>query len=425
MQIHIEKIIYPGKSFSRNNGKVILTDSGLPEELVAIKPLKEKKNYMEAETIRILEQSEHRTQPRCHHYRICSPYQCMDYPFQLAIKKDQITEIFSHHLNINLPSLKIKSSPPIWGYRNKIHLHIVRENNTSYAAYHTPKSYNRYTKISKCHLLPPGVNILIESFLDIASQHNLNRVKEITIRTSAVNNNLLLILFIDESGNMETLSRALDTLVNKNLLAGCVCILKKEKRIKDMTVMGVNHVEERINDITFNIGPRCFFQINIPVLKHLLKDMKQSLGLTGAETIADLYSGVGTFGLILAKQARHIYAVEMEKENLAFLRQNIEINRIGNVTVCPGASEKWISRILKKNIDILLVDPPRKGIGDFICRQIMKNPPEKLVYISCNPSTLIRDLKLLLESYTLQNTTAYDFFPHTPHIETCCILSKK
>ncbi len=424
MQIYIEKIIYPGRSFSRDNGKVILTDGGLPGELVTIKPVKEKKNYLEAEILNILEPSKHRAKPRCPHYKICSPYQCMDYPLQLAIKQGQITEIFSHHLNINLPSLKIKPSPLIWGYRNKIHLHILWENNAPYPAYHTPKSFNRYTRITPCHLLPPEVNILLQSFLDTSAEHNLESVKEVVIRKSIAENNLLLILLIN-SPTSSKISQALLPLADNSPLAGCICISRKEKKVKDTTLMGVNYLKEKIEDITFEIGPRCFFQINVPMAKQITEDLKQSLKLSGAETIADLYSGIGTFGLTLAKQVRHVFTVEKERENLFFLRRNIENNRIGNITVCPGASEKWISRILKKKIDILLVDPPRRGIGDFICGQITKNPPEKLVYISCNPATLIRDMKLLLESYTLSDITAYDFFPHTPHIETCSILTRK
>ncbi len=133
---------------------------------------------------------------------------------------------------------------------------------------------------------------------------------------------------------------------------------------------------------------------------------------------------MGTFGITLAGGAREVIGVELFTENIGFLKKNLALNRIENFRVCEGLSEEWMPRILKKRVDVLIFDPPRKGLDGRIVDSLLQNPAPLVVYISCNPSTLIRDLKLLLSRYRLNDLRIYDFFPHTPHIETCTFLKK-
>jgi 23S rRNA (uracil1939-C5)-methyltransferase len=188
---------------------------------------------------------------------------------------------------------------------------------------------------------------------------------------------------------------------------------------------GKNYIEEKIGDKTFQIGGQSFFQINIDALKLLILDMTEAIKLRGFKAVADLYCGIGTFGIIFADKAEKVLGGEILEENIFFLKENIKINHINNYSLYKGASENIIDRILKEKIDTLIIDPPRKGIGKEMCERLAENGPKHIFYVSCDPITLARDLKTLLQKYELTAIHGYDFFPHTPHIETFSILDRK
>lgn len=209
MQIVIEKIVYPGKSLSLAEGKVIFTDEGLPGEVVEIEPLKEKKNYLQAKTIRILKESTHRVESRCPHYRACSPYQYIDYPFQVEIKKSQIMEIFSHDLGIELQNLRVTASPKVWGYRNKVHLHLLRENEAIHLAYHQPGSEQEFVKIRDCFLLPEKMNSLLFSLARTIEEKKVDGLQEVIIKQSTSSQEILVVLYFDPQKKIEGLAQNL------------------------------------------------------------------------------------------------------------------------------------------------------------------------------------------------------------------------
>jgi len=368
METVIEKIVYPGKSLGRLNSKAVFTDEGLPGELADIKIIKEKKDYIIARTIKILKNSPHRVKPRCEHYKICSSYQYIDYPLQVEIKMAQVKEMFLKTLGIDMGNKKMKPSRHIWGYRNNAQLHVVWENNTPHLAYHKPERFNEFVRIEKCFLLSDKINSELSKSLDELKNKRLYSIEELVAREKA---------------------------------------------------------QENIDGKKFFIGPNSFFQVNIPMLKELLVDLKAALRLSGKETIADLYCGIGTFGILLAEKVKKVIAVELSEDNMPFLRMNIEINNIANISVYDGASEKLIDEVLRQIPDVVLLDPPRKGIGPEVCNKLIAKPPEILVYISCDPATMVRDLKILMSAYKLKDLSCYDFFPQTPHIETMCVLEKK
>jgi 23S rRNA (uracil1939-C5)-methyltransferase len=196
-------------------------------------------------------------------------------------------------------------------------------------------------------------------------------------------------------------------------------------RLQETLLYGKNYIEEKIKDKTFQIGTQSFFQVNIDALKLLILDMAEAIKLRGFKIIADLYCGIGTFGIIFADKAEKVLGGEILEENIYFLKENIKINHINNYSLYKGASENIIARILKEKIDTLIIDPPRKGIGKEMCERLAKDGPKHIFYISCDPITLARDLKILLQKYELTAIHGYDFFPHTPHTETFSILDRR
>jgi 23S rRNA (uracil-5-)-methyltransferase RumA len=419
----IEKIVYPGRSLAKYQKKVIFTDEGLPEETVKLAILKDKTNYIQAKTRKVTGPSPHRAIPRCTHYKICSPYQYIEYPYQLIIKKAQIEEMFLRNNKVDPRVIRVVPSPKIWEYRNKAHFHLIRKKNKSFIAYHFPQRHDSFMEIDHCFLLTPQMNMLKNKLSEIINEKHLYSIKEVTFWESALEQKIYIMLYFDCLRNIAETKTNLRPLLEEYNLGGTIAITLGNNTYSKTIFSGKNIFEERIANTLYCLGPLSFFQINISLLEKMIGEIKTTLNLSGKETIADLYSGVGTFGLALSPFVHKVLTVETEQENIQFLEENIKLNTLKNVSIYPEASEEWFSSIGKEKFDILIVDPPRKGIGPLVCKEIIKHKPYQLVYISCNPPTLSRDLKSLETYYTLKKLTIYDFFPHTPHIELCAFLT--
>ena len=386
MEIKIDKIIYPGKSIGSNKDKIIITDFGIPGEIVEITPLLEKKNYIEAKTVKIIKPSPSRIAPKCSHYKTCSPYQYIDYKTQLTIKESQLKELFP-----DMP-ISIIPSPEIWAYRNKIKLNVLWKDKTAYLAYHAPESRQEFIQIDSCSLVSENINKFLASFIRTVNQENLTSIKEIEVKESYAAKKLMF---------------------------------TTKPFIKTGGIQNNPCIEEKVAGKTFRIGPESFFQVNIPILELALKEMQKSIATGKKETIADLYCGVGTFGIALSDFAGEIIGIESEPANISFLKANLKLNDIENFHLYEGACEKIFPVLMNKSIDILIVDPPRKGLDNMLCQNITLSSIKKIMYLSCNPATLSRDLKILSSSYAVKTLQLFDFFPHTPHIETLAMLEKK
>ncbi|MCK4994823.1 MAG: 23S rRNA (uracil(1939)-C(5))-methyltransferase RlmD [Candidatus Omnitrophica bacterium] len=422
MRINIEKIIYPGKSLSRKDNKIVLTDSGIAGETVKCSLVKDKKNYIQAKTDAVITPSAHRKDPRCTHFHICSAYQYIDYEQQLKIKKDQLQEIFSNFPG-QLISKKVRASNIIWGYRNKIHLHIITDNNTTVCAYHAPGKSNKFTPIDRCFLATDLMNRLISEFLLCLAPGMEKYVNEITLQRSLSSKKFLLCCYGPlKKKELEVLNPMLE-LKNKFSLAGIVYINKR--KAEKSILFGKDQLSEKVAGKTFLFGCQSFFQINIPMLELLIKDLKKELPHSAEQSLLDLYCGVGTFAIALSGFFPNIKAVDSSRANISFLKKNMSINAISHIETVNAKCANWIKNAQKKPPDTIIVDPPRRGLENEVIEAINKIKPGLIAYISCDPATLCRDLKKLFQEYSLRNINAYDFFPHTPHIETLSILEKK
>src|SRR3989338_5295258 len=288
MEITIQKIIYPGRSLGLSESKNILTDEGLPGEIVEIIPLKEKKNYIEARTVKIIKPSVSRITPACSHYQACVAYQYMNYETQLAVKKSQLKEIFPDTL------INATPSPEIWGYRNKIKLAVLWKDGAAGLAYHVPESRDKFIQIEPCCLASENVNKFLASFIEIVNKENLTSIKEIEVKESYA---------------------------AKKLMFTTKPFIKIEK------IQNNPYIEETVLGKTFRIGPDSFFQINVPMIEEALKEMQKYAGRDKKETIADLYCGIGTFGICLSQYAKEVIGIESAPGNISFLKSNLKIGR--------------------------------------------------------------------------------------------------
>jgi len=425
MLIRIEKIVYPGRPLGLIEGKVVFTDRGLPGETVEAEIFKDRPSYAEARTIRIVEPSAARVEPRCGHYLACSPYQDMNYGLEAEVKRAQVAEILSRELRRPFGDLPMAPSPEIWGYRNKIGLRVLREDGRAAFVYHEPGEQASFVAVDKCHLVPDRMNDLLGALIGAINGAPLATVDGVEIRTSRATGESLVLCVLAAEAETAKVAGELKDLKREFGLAGAVASIYDGKNFRDEKLFGRDFIEERVGGLTFRIGARSFFQTNVGILEGVLEDLVASAGLMAEAVVADLYCGVGTFGMFMAKRAREVFGVESEMANVDLLKKNLALNGIGNFAVCEGKSEEWLPEILERGPGVIILDPPRRGVSPEIVRGLVEDPVPRLLYLSCNPTTLARDLKGLTGAYDIAGVRVYDFFPHTPHIETLAVLNQR
>lgn len=423
MQLRIEKMVYPGRALARAGGKTVFTDEGLPGELVEAEILRDKKNYAEARTLRVIEASPERQSPVCDHYSACSPYQVMSYDLELRIKQGQLLEIFSHLQGYNLENIDFVPSPAIYGYRNKIRLRFNWQSQPPHLAYHEPGSMVSFLPVERCRLVSDRANAVISRFRVLLKGEPLPAVSHLEIRESLSSGQLLLVLESKDEDSLEKAAEIWVPALTVDLpLAGAVGVVAEGRRRKFQKLYGRDYLEEKIGQTVFRYGAGSFFQVNPPMLERVVDRIRQHLQLLAPVKLVDLYAGLGTFGLLLADSASEILAIESEPGNIFFLKKNLRLNRIQHLAVAEGRSEDWIEDILEFRAGAMVIDPPRRGMAEELVEALNTHQCNLIFYLSCNPATLARDLSKFLSGYELVEITGFDFFPRTPHLETLAVL---
>jgi 23S rRNA (uracil1939-C5)-methyltransferase len=422
MLITIQKIVYPGRRLGLAEGKVVFTDRGLPGETVEVEVFKDRKSYIEARTLRVVEPSPARVEPRCGHYLACSPYQDMDYGLEIEVKKAQVAEIMSRELKRPFDDVGATPSPEVWGYRNRIRLRVLREGGAARFVYNEPGEQASFVAVDRCHLMPDRVNDILARTLEAVNGGPFPSVSGVEVRTSRASGRSLIAVDLEGGAEAQALGGALAGMKKELGLAGAVASISDGKKRRDERLFGADTIEETVRGLTFRIGVRSFFQTNVGILERVFEDVAAAAAPCAEPVVADLYCGLGTFGILLAKKAREVFGVEPAAANVAFLKKNLALNRVGNFAVCEGTAEEWLGEVLDRGPNVVVLDPPRKGVDPSIVAGLVEDPVSVLIYLSCNPTTLARDLKGLLKAYELSSLRIYDFFPHTPHIETLAVL---
>lgn len=427
LRLTIEKIVYPGRRLARSGGLVYFTDEGLPGEIVQADVVREHPSYIEARTTAILEASPGRLPPRCGHYSACGPYQPLPYAGQLALKKSQAEELFGKVCPNLAADVEIVPSPREWRYRSKIRFSLSGSGPDAHLAYHVPGSREAFVAADEgCFLASEKAAEISVAVLETVRRTGISSLAEIEIRESLAEGTLLLNLFWRTSSGPAELQAITDGLISPLSPTGCVSwIPRKNGAFSPRLAWGSDILTERIGGIQYEIGAGSFFQVNTGLLPVVLEEVGAAAGLSGRETVADVYGGVGTFGLTLAKKAGRVFVVESSPDNLDRLESNIARNRLNNVEPCPGRGERWMEKLSAAGLDVVFLDPPRKGLEARVIQALLDHPAGKIVYLSCNPATLARDIGLLKPRYGPLSLKLFDFFPQTPHIETLAVLAAR
>lgn len=440
--VTIEKLSNLGTGIARINGQVVFVEKACPEDEVKIKITKVNKNFANAKVIEIITPSPHRVKPFCPMHNVCGSCQLqfIDYDYQLILKKQIVEDTMRTIGNIDTPVNNPIPSPEITAFRHKVQCPVsqTKVSKKILAGYYKPQSHE-IVNIKYCPIQPEICDKIIDFIRNKTVEFNVSGYNEqkhtgdlrhIVLRHSADNGELLVTLVINNNKISEKLSDFAKTIFETFEKVTGVCINFNSKNTnvilgeKTICVCGRDFIYEKILDKTFKIGASTFFQINPKSAENIFKYVKDEISKHEKATVLDAYAGIATFGIIVSDVSGKVVSVEENKESIEKAKDVLELNNIKNIELYCADTTKYLKTI-KKKFDITILDPPRKGCTKEALDETLKHTKEKIIYVSCNPATLARDLKYLCEKgCTVESIQPFDMFCHTFHIENVAIISR-
>lgn len=398
--VTIESLDHFGLGIAHINEKIVFVENSLPGEVVKIENLEDKNKYMKARVLEYIKKSDKRIKPLCPYFNICGGCSLMFYSYNdtFDYKLKKVSELIrKNKIKYNGNIEIVKNQNPI-NYRNKVSLKIV----DGKIGYYKSKTHE-LVEISECFVANQEINKIIKNF-------KLLNVKNgsLIIRVNSNKEVLLIIESPSDNYNIE-----IDRLKELVKLVGIV--------YNNKTIYGDNFFYERIGGFLFKVSFNSFFQINHYICSLLFKFINEEI--TSNDTILDLYSGVGTLGIVASKKARKVISVEIVKNAVLNGIFNAKINKQNNIQFILGDTSKIVNKI-KDDFDTLIIDPPRSGLDKNTISFIKDNLPKKIIYVSCDANTLMRDLKLLENNYEITNYKVLDMFSYSYHLESFVVLKK-
>ena len=394
----IERFDDLGRGIGYINNKVTFIDKVVPEDIVEVELTKEKKKYNEAKLIKIIKSSPLRIDAKCPYFSKCGGCQLQNIAYKDTIKykKEKIINLFSKHNIVINPEVITNISP--YNYRNKITLKV----NNYKIGFYINKTHN-LVEINKCLLANPAINASIP----LIKRFNICN-GEVTIRC---NQNAEILIVINSNDNLNI---DITYLKSKIKLVGIV--------VNNKTYYGENSLFERMNNLLFKISYDSFFQVNPFIASQLFQIIGDNID--SSDKVLDLYCGVGTLSLMAAKKAQKVLGIEVVPNAIINALFNARVNDLNNTQFVINDASTAISKI-KPDFNKIIVDPPRSGLTKNIIDVLLKIKPDAIIYVSCDPQTLVRDFTLLSSIYEIKKSYILDMFSYTYHIETILILTKK
>ena len=458
LEIEIEKIVFGGEGLGRIDGFAVFVPMSMPGDKLEINIISVKKSYARGLITRIIEPSKDRIEDLSkvsfEDFDGCD-FGMLKYEKQLEYKDKMLEEVLTKISGIDLENVqfgKIIGSDEKVNYRNKTAEPFFKKDGIIQTGFYSRKSHNVF--LAKESLLKSEIaKMIIDKFLQKVNSfsgtkkefkvfneiNNTGFLKQIMVRNNE-KNEVMIIVIVNKNSQYNQLSKVLEEMYDENECIKSVYISVKTEQNnvilgKNIHLFGSQYLEEEMEGLKFKIYPNSFFQIN---KKQALKLYDTAIEFLNEEknnknngkiyekTVIDAFSGTGTIAMMLSKNIKKVIGIEsVESSTLAAKLTSYE-NSIQNVEFVNGKVEKELPKILKReNIGAIVFDPPRRGIEEIALKSVIKNKIEKIVYISCNPATFARDVKILTENgYVLKKITPVDMFPQTAHIEVVGLLEK-
>ena len=455
LELKVSDMAFGGKGLARVDGMAVFVDGSVPLDLVDARIIKKKKSYAEARIISIKEPSPYRIEPPCIYSGYCGgcKWQFLSYDKQLEYKQKHVIDSIEHIGLIHDPVVHNTSpSPRIFGYRNKMEFTCSDRKwllpdemddksitDTSFAiGLHVPGTFNKVLDTKNCLLQPEEGNHILEDVRNYIKnskvpvyglRSHIGFWRFLMLRHSSAFDQWMVNV-ITSSEDRKILQPLADLLMEKypnivsivNNITACKAGVATGEY--EILLAGTSCLKDKIGPWEFEISANSFFQTNTSGAEKLFQTVKEYAGLTGREKIVDLYSGTGAISIFLADSAKKITGIEMSASAVADAENNCRKNMISNCFFIHGDIKDNLSKAGTGH-DAMIIDPPRVGMHKNVVEQILEMAPEKIVYVSCNPSTMARDIGMIKDKYSLLEVQPVDMFPHTYHIESVAKLVKK
>ena len=441
LTVRTEKMVYGGQALARDDRFVVFVDDALPNETVRVRLYKKKKKFAFGRAIEILEAAPERIPSDCAWTGDCggcTARHCA-YPAQLRFKKEILVEALYGIPGAQELVRDLVPAEQTTDYRNKMVFTFgATLDGELRLGLHRRGSFIHIIPADKCLLQSEGSREIVRRVaalareLEIPAFHEIKKtpgLRSLTIR-EARNTRQRMVELVTTTPDDDLAARLLADLGD---LADTICysidtnIYGSPRPEKRALLKGPGHIEETLNGLRFRIGPDTFFQSNTAQAEKLFARVRELATLHGRPAVAlDLYAGTGPIALHLASVADRVVAVESWEPSVLAARENLALNDIQNVDVLAADVNEALPPGMPEKVDLVVVDPPRPGLSPDAIAWIAKLEPATILYVSCNPSTLARDLKLFLQSpYRLEAVEPFDLFPHTFHMETLALLRRQ
>lgn len=402
IRVKVSDMAHGGDAVARHEGKVIFVPYAVPGEEILVELTEEKANYARARLLEVVTASPQRVEPRCPHFGTCGgcQWQHIAYETQLNLREEILRTQFRRVGQLSAISMKpsLRAANP-WRYRNHVQLHLDETGHLGFMA----AKERRVVPIRECPIMHPLVADVFAA-LDV----DFPELEQVSIRAAPTTGQQLLVL--ETRGDT---APALEI----DMPASCVLLLEDGTPV---TYVGDSHITENLTDGSFRISAASFFQVNTAQAEQLLETVHRHLDPQGDEVLLDVYCGVGTFGLTLAGSVRKVIGIEESTAAAADARFNSQDTP--NVQIVHGRAEELVPD-LEEKIDLVILDPPRRGCHADVLAALPKLGPTKIIYVSCDPATLARDVRRLVQSgYQLMEVQPVDMFPQTCHVEAVSLL---
>ncbi len=443
LELHVDSLAYGGNGVARANGFVVFVRRGLPGDTVRARVTKVKRSHAEALATEVLESGPLRVEAPCAHYPACGGcrFQDLAYDAQVAAKGDQVAEALRRIGGLVDPPLApIVPAESVFHYRNKMEYSFTQTPAGPALGLHRAGRWDEVLEIERCWLTTDLGNAIRNAVRDWAREEGLEAYDQ------AAGTGYLRHLVVREGRNTGQTLVQLVTAAGERFEAGYfVEVLRRFPEVRSIhwaindtpsevtnlptkLLWGEEAIEERLCGLRFRVRPNAFLQTNTGMAEILYGLAADAAGLTGTETVYDLYCGIGTIGLTLAGRAGSVWGVEVSEESVACAIENAELNGITNAAFFAGNVGQVLEELRGRagDPDVVVVDPPRAGLAGKALRRLGRLGAPRLVYVSCNPTTLASDVKVLTTEwgYELQHAQPVDMFPHTPHVETVAVLTR-
>lgn len=457
-KVRITDIGAEGNALARVDNLVVFVPMLIPGDVVDIKVIKKRKKYLEGRVVKFHEYSPDRIEPRCIHFGICGgcKWQHLPYKLQLQYKEKQVRDNLTRIGKTDLPDIRpIIGSSEIYLYRNKLEYTfsdkrwLTKEEVVSdkkfekedALGFHIPGLFDKVLDIEECHLQPEPSNSIRNAVRQYAHKNDLQffdlREQKGFLRNIVIRNSLegkVMVIAVFFYDDVEKRNGLLDFLASEfSQITSLMFVInsKRNDSLNDQNPIlykGDDHLVEEMEGLRFRIGPKSFYQTNTRQALELYRVAKDFAGLSGKEIVYDLYTGTGTIANYLAAYADKVVGIEYVAEAVQDAKINSEINGIRNSYFFAGDMKDVLSESFFKTHgkpDVIITDPPRAGMHEEVVKIIASAASEKIVYISCNPSTQSRDIQLLSDSYYIAAVQPVDMFPHTHHVENVVLLKRR